>query len=201
MGQDGRLTAPVKPDGGVRGTVVGDILRRLVARTTAQQVSTEAEAATALFQYAPSTRAGCECVAYFMGALTDFNPEATVVSIDATGAHDIISRNAVLEGLLQVENGDQVLPFMRNFYGQRRWAPYTRSSRRKGRRPDVVVVQTTPGIRGHPSQAAVGGEQREWEMSTRSCMKSSGRVPGSGCVKAGHRCGTEEVPVRPGPTH
>ena len=86
MGQDGRVTASVKPDGGVRGTVVGDILRRLVARTTAQQVSTEAEAATALFQYAPSTRAGCECVAYFMEALTDFNPEATVVSIDATGA-------------------------------------------------------------------------------------------------------------------
>ena len=99
----------------------------------------EAEAATALFQYAPSTQAGCECVAYFMEALTDFNPEATVVSIDATGAHDIISRNAVLEGLVQVENGDQVLPFMRNFYGRRltcvreeretRLAPYTRSSR------------------------------------------------------------------------
>ena len=119
MGQDGRLTASVKPDGGVRGTVVGDILRRLVARTTAQQVSTEAEAATALFQKAPSTRAGCECVAYFTEALTDFNPEATVVSIDATGAHDTISRNAVLEGLLKVENGDQELPFMRNFYGRR----------------------------------------------------------------------------------
>ena len=54
-----------------------------------------------------------------MEALTDFNPEATVVSIDATGAHDIISRNAALEGLLKVENGDQVLPFMRNFYGRR----------------------------------------------------------------------------------
>ena len=40
MGHDGRLTASVKPDGGVRGTVVGDILRRLVARTTSQQVST-----------------------------------------------------------------------------------------------------------------------------------------------------------------
>ena len=78
----------------------------------------EAEAATALFQYAPSTRAGCECVAYFMEALTDFNPEATVVSIDATG----------LEGLLQVENGDQVLPFMRNFYG--RWSTCVR---REGR--------------------------------------------------------------------
>ena len=29
----GRLTALAKPDGGVRGIVVGDIIRRLVART------------------------------------------------------------------------------------------------------------------------------------------------------------------------
>ena len=67
--------------------------------------------------------------------------------------------------------------------GGTRWAPYTRSSRRKGRRPDVVVVQTTPGIRGHPSQAAVGGEQREWEMSTRSCMKSSGACQDQGASR------------------
>ena len=104
MGQDGRITAPAKPDGGVPGTMVGDILRRLVARTMAQQVSTEAEAATALLQYAPSTRAGCKCVAYVTQSLTDQNPEATVVSTDAVRAYDLISRNAMLEDLLQMEN-------------------------------------------------------------------------------------------------
>ena len=81
--------------------MVGDILRRLVARTTAQQVSTEAEAATALLQYAQSTRAGCECVAHVMQALTDLNLDSTIVSIKGIGAYDIISRNAMLEGLLQ----------------------------------------------------------------------------------------------------
>ena len=35
----GRLTAMQKPNGGVRGIVVGDIIRRLVARTIAQQLS------------------------------------------------------------------------------------------------------------------------------------------------------------------
>ena len=45
-----RLTAWSKPDGRVRGMVVGDILRRLVARTIAKQVSKKAEAATAPFQ-------------------------------------------------------------------------------------------------------------------------------------------------------
>ena len=85
--------------------MVGDILRRLVARTTAQHVSTEAEAATALLQFAQSTRAGCECVAYFMEALTDLNLDSTIVSIKGIGACDLISRNAMLEGLLHMENG------------------------------------------------------------------------------------------------
>ena len=72
----GRLTALSKPDGGVRGIVVGDILRRLVARTTAKQFSKKAEAATAPFQYALSTKAGCECVTRILQALSDRDPEA-----------------------------------------------------------------------------------------------------------------------------
>ena len=34
----GRLTALRKPDGGVRGIVVGDVVRRLVSRTVAQRL-------------------------------------------------------------------------------------------------------------------------------------------------------------------
>ena len=58
----GRMTALRKPSGGVRGIVVSDVFRRLVARTLAQQFAKKAETATAPFQYALSTRAGCECV-------------------------------------------------------------------------------------------------------------------------------------------
>ena len=74
----GRLTALQKPDGGVRGIVVGDIFRRLVARTMAKQISKRVEAATAPFQYALKTKAGCECVAHVLQTLTDLDPEATV---------------------------------------------------------------------------------------------------------------------------
>ena len=56
----GRLTALSKPDGGVRGIVAGDVIRRLVARTMAQQLQKAVEVATAPFQYALSTKAGCE---------------------------------------------------------------------------------------------------------------------------------------------
>ena len=53
----GRLTALSTLDGGVRGIVVGDILRRKVARTIAKQIAKQVEAATAPFQYALSTKA------------------------------------------------------------------------------------------------------------------------------------------------
>ena len=88
----GRMTALSKPDGGVRGIVVGDIFRRLVARTIAKQVAEKVEAATAPFQYAPSTKAGCECVAHILQTLTDLDPETTIMSIDGVGAYDLISR-------------------------------------------------------------------------------------------------------------
>ena len=45
----GRLTALRKPNGGVRAIVVGDIVRRLVGRTMAQQFSKRVEVATSLF--------------------------------------------------------------------------------------------------------------------------------------------------------
>ena len=60
----GRMTALVKPAGGVRGNVVGDIFRRLVAITVAQRMGPAVEKVTAPFLYALSTRAGCECIAH-----------------------------------------------------------------------------------------------------------------------------------------
>ena len=47
----GRLTALRKPCGGVRGIVVGDVVRRLVSRTMAQQLGTVLESATAPHRY------------------------------------------------------------------------------------------------------------------------------------------------------
>ena len=60
--------------GGIRGIVAGDLLRRLVARTMAQQLEPAIERATAPFQYALTTRAGTECVAHVVQALTDADP-------------------------------------------------------------------------------------------------------------------------------
>ena len=60
----GRMTAVQKSGGGVRGIIVGDILRRLVAKTLAQEMSHHIEAATSPFQCALTTRCGCECITH-----------------------------------------------------------------------------------------------------------------------------------------
>ena len=113
----GRMTALCKPNGGVRGIVAGDMVRRLVARTISQQISKAVEQATSPFQHALSTKSGGECIAHSLQALTDLDPRATVLSIDGIGAFDIISRGAMLDGLRSVAGGDSVLPFVVQFYG------------------------------------------------------------------------------------
>ena len=74
--------------GGVRGIVSGDIIRRLVARTVAQQLNREVEKATTPFQFALTTRCGGECVAHAIQAMTDIDPRATVLSVDGISVFD-----------------------------------------------------------------------------------------------------------------
>ena len=107
----GRITALQKPNGGVRGITVGEVFRRLVARTIDQQLALAVEEATAPFQYALTTRSGCECVAHAVQALTDVDGRATILSIDGIGAFDLVSRGAMLEGLRTLDGGDAALPF------------------------------------------------------------------------------------------
>ena len=91
----GRMTALAKPDGGVRGIVSGDVLRRLVARTMAKQLGPSVKAATSPHQHVLATRAGCECIAHVLQGLCDLNPETTVTSIDGVSACYLISQRTV----------------------------------------------------------------------------------------------------------
>ena len=109
----GRMTALRKENGGVRGIVAGEVVRRVQAKTIAQQLGPAVKAATAPNQYALSTRAGCECIAHALQAVTELDQEATVTTIDGISAYDSISRRAMLLGLDGVAGGRQALPFVR----------------------------------------------------------------------------------------
>ena len=127
----GRITALSKPDGGVRGITVGDILRRLVSRTVAQQYSKRVEIATALFQHALSTRVGCECIAHVIQTLIGIDEEATVVSIDGVGAFDSISRNGMLVGTRSCLSSDNFVDDHQHICGRTRWERSMRLLRAK----------------------------------------------------------------------
>ena len=76
----GQLTALAKPSGGIRGIVCGDIVRRLVARTMAQQLAPAVERATSPFQCALTTRAGGECIAHALQAFTDLDDRSLTLT-------------------------------------------------------------------------------------------------------------------------
>ena len=50
--------------------------------------------------------------------MTELDPRATVLSVDGIGAFDLIARAAMLDGLLTVDGGDSVLPFVLQFYSE-----------------------------------------------------------------------------------
>ena len=69
----GRLVTR-KPAGGVRGIVVGDFLRRLVATTLAQHFAHVFDLATRPHQYVLATRAGTEALAHILQLECELDP-------------------------------------------------------------------------------------------------------------------------------
>ena len=99
------------------GIVVGDVVRRLVAKTMAKQLMTRFEAATKPFQHALATRAGSESIAHAVQVATDMDPRATVLSIDGVGAFDLISRRTMMCAVQRMPDGETILPFILQFCG------------------------------------------------------------------------------------
>ena len=90
----------------------GDIIRRLVARTSpARFVHLLRPLA------APFTSVHTHGMCHVLEALTDNVERATILSVDGMGSFDLISRESMMRRLLEVEGGGKVLPFVRQFYG------------------------------------------------------------------------------------
>ena len=102
----------------MRALVLGDVFRRLVARTLAQQFGAAFRTACAPFQYALSTRAGSEAVVRAVQTAIEADRRTTVLSIDGMGAYDHISRASMLEALRTHAPLTGLLPFASLFYGQ-----------------------------------------------------------------------------------
>ena len=135
-----RLTALSKPDGGVRGIATGCSLRRLVARTFAEEFVREC----APFQYALSTRAGTDCLGHMLRAACDADGSATVLRGDGIGAYDHVPRSAKLERLGRMPKARTILPFVRLSYASSSYSWWDENG-------EVHTVnQAEGGEQGHP---------------------------------------------------
>ena len=61
-------------------SVVDDLLRRVVARTLAQQFSRQLDGACQPHQYAPATRTGAQVLVHSLQAKTQADPQFTVLA-------------------------------------------------------------------------------------------------------------------------
>ena len=147
------MTALTKSDHGVRWIVFGDVLRRFVARTMAQQLGLGVKSATSPHQYALSTPVGCECIAHVLQGLCDVNLLTTITSIDGVSAYDFISRRAMLSGLSRVDGGSATFLFVRMFYGS----------------PSEYLWEDESGVKQSIAQGE-GGEQGDAMMPLLFCL-------------------------------
>eukprot|EP00435_Cladocopium_sp_Y103_P064940 s120_g26.t1 len=114
----GRMIALQQPSGGVRGLVVGDLLRRLVARSVAQHYARDFDAKCHPYQYALSTRAGTAALIHTLQPTTELDPNRAIFLVDGIGAYDHVSRASMLQGLLHTPNAQAALPFFRQLCSQ-----------------------------------------------------------------------------------
>ena len=112
----GRVVALRKPGGGVHALVVGDVLRRLVGRVLSQTSASQLQQACLPYQFGLSTRAGSEALARVLHLATEVDPRMTVLSVDAAGAYDHVSRGAMLGALHARPDLQALLPYARQFY-------------------------------------------------------------------------------------
>ncbi|CAE7883168.1 unnamed protein product, partial [Symbiodinium sp. KB8] len=138
----GRIVALRKPSGRARALVVGDVMRRLVGRTLAQGYASELQTACMPSQHGLSTRAGTEALVRLLCVATGSDPRATMLSIDAIGAFDHVSRHAMLAGLRQRPGLQPLLPYVRQFYAS-----------------DSTYVWQDPDSQSHEVRQSEGGEQ------------------------------------------
>ena len=101
----------------MRGIATGDVFRRLVTRTIAQQFAERFVEVTRPYQFALATRAGTDCAALLLRSAAELDPDGVLVSLDGIGACDHVSRSAIFAVLLRDEALAPLVPFVRQWYG------------------------------------------------------------------------------------
>ena len=172
--------------------------------------------ATSPFHCALSTKTGCECIAHALQALTEANPEATILSVDGIGAFDLVSRGAMLQGLCDVS--PSAVLFVRQFHGSPSrylWEDdcgevHDIIDQREGGEQGDPLMPMFFSLGQHNALRAVQARTARWrthfrvfsmmftssvpqrgcQPSTPSCRKSCGDTRGCESIMGRRKCGT-----------
>ena len=148
----GRMTALRKESGGVRGIVSGEVMRRLTARTIAQQVGPAVKAGTAPFRYAQRGRAASALDTLCKLYVSLIQKPQLLLSTES--AHMTQSRaRAMLFGLQRVEGSSACVPFVHMFCSC----------------PSSHLLEGDSGV-VHAIQQGEGGEQGDVLMFLLFCV-------------------------------
>lgn len=146
----GRMVALRKPNGSVRALVVGDLFRRVVSKALARQYAARLQDACLPFQYGLSSRAGTEALYRCLRTATELDSQATILSLDARGAYDHVSRQAMLTALLQNRALSPLHRYASMWYGQEstyQWVDENGATHR--------ICQSEGGEQGDPLMPAL----------------------------------------------
>ena len=156
---------------------MGDTFRRLLSRTLAQQASDAFMAVCAPFQYALSTRAGTEALAWALAVSAELRPQTTVVSVDGVGAYDHVARAAMFEGLRRDARLAALIPFVRQFYvGDSAYVFYDSAGHAH------EVAQAEGGEQGDPLMPGLFAVAWRWPSTRHRWQPMTTCDPGRTCM-------------------
>ena len=97
---------------------LSELVFRFLRSLSAIRLAHVLEDACMSFQFALFTRAGTDYVVRMVRVLMELDSRRTLVSIDGVGAFDHMKRKSMLEALYGNHRLQQLLPFVRQFYGK-----------------------------------------------------------------------------------
>ena len=111
-----RLHAAAKKDGGIRPIAVGNILRRLTAKTIARRVQERAASLLAPHQLGVGVQNGCEAILHTVRKVLESDPSLYCLQADFQNAFNLVSREAGLEEVARLF--PEILAWTSTCYGQ-----------------------------------------------------------------------------------
>ena len=111
-----RLHAAAKKDGGIRPIAVGNILRRLTAKTIARRVQERAASLLAPHQLGVGVKNGCEAILHTVRKVLKSDPSLFCLQVDFQNAFNLVSREVGLEEVARLF--PEILAWTSTCYGQ-----------------------------------------------------------------------------------